>query len=100
MGEKGQFREETRSRVQMPRQYQVTIYNDDFTPMDFVVQVLVTIFEKTEEEATAIMMNIHQGSCAAVGIYPKDIAQTKAWETVSWAREEGYPLKSEASVMQ
>ncbi len=94
-GIKGQ----TKSQVRVPRQYQVLIYNDDFTPMDFVVEVLIQIFDKEEEEAVALMMNIHTGSHAVAGIYPRDIARTKAMEAVQWAREEKYPLKVEAVCM-
>jgi len=96
MAVKEQVREQTKSRVKMPRQYQVLIYNDDFTPMDFVVEVLMGIFDKEEPAAVALMMNIHKGSYAVAGAYPRDIAQTKAAEAVQWARTEGYPLKVEA----
>lgn len=96
MSAKEQLREETRTRVRVPRQYQVLIYNDDFTPMDFVVQILMEIFGKQEEEAVALMLSIHKGSSAVAGVYPKDIARTKAREAVDWAREEGFPLKVEA----
>lgn len=96
MSAKEQIREQTRNQTRLPRQYQVLIYNDDFTPMDLVVNILVQIFNKEEEEAFSLMMQVHRGSCAVVGIYPKDIAQIKADEAVCWAREEGYPLKVEA----
>lgn len=96
MAAKESIKEQTRSRVKLPRQYQVLIYNDDFTPMDFVVEVLVQIFDKEQDAAVRLMLNIHEGSSAVVGVYPKDIAQTKAAEAVQWARDEGYPLKVEA----
>ena len=63
---------------------------------DFVVDVLVQIFDKDEQTATMLMLSIHEGSYAVAGIYPKDLAYTKAAEAVQWAREEGYPLKVEA----
>lgn len=96
MAAKESVREQTREQVRLPRQYQVLIYNDDFTPMDFVVEILEQIFDKEEEEAVALMLIIHKGSYAVAGVYPRDIAQTKASEAVQWAREEGYPLKVEA----
>ena len=96
MAIKEQIREQTGSKVKMPRQYQVLIYNDDFTPMDFVVEVLIGIFDKEEPEAVALMMSIHKGDYAVAGIYSRDIAQTKATEAVQWARSEGHPLKVEA----
>ncbi len=96
MAVKENIREQTRNRVKTPAQYEVLIYNDDFTPMDFVVDVLVQIFDKDEQTATMLMLSIHEGSYAVAGIYPKDLAYTKAAEAVQWAREEGYPLKVEA----
>ena len=96
MAIKGNVKEQTRSRIKVPRQYQVLIYNDDFTPMDFVVEVLMQIFDKEEAAATSLMLSVHQGSYAVAGVYPRDIACTKAAEAVRWAREEGYPLKVEA----
>ena len=88
---KESVKEQTRSRIRVPRQYEVLIYNDDFTPMDFVVEVLMRIFDKDEPAAV-----VHKGNYAVAGTYPRDIAQTKAAEAVQWAREEGYPLKVEA----
>ncbi len=91
-----QIKEQTRSRIKVPGMYQVLIYNDDFTPMDFVVEVLMRIFDKEESAAVTLMMSIHRGSYAVAGVYPRDIAQTKAGEAIQWARSEGYPLKVEA----
>ena len=96
MAIKEEIKEQINIRVKMPRQYQVLIYNDDFTPMEFVVEVLMGIFDKEEPAAVALMMSIHKGSYAVAGIYPRDIAQTKATEAVQWARSEGHPLKVEA----
>ncbi len=96
MAVKENVKEQIKTNIKLPRQYQVLIYNDDFTPMDFVVEVLVRIFEKEENAAVALMLSIHQGSCAVAGVYPRDIARTKAAEAVKWARSEGYPLKVEA----
>ena len=95
MAVKEKIRGQEESRVKLPRQYQVWIYNDDFTPMDFVVEILVTLFDKEEAAAVALMLEIHKGKYAVAGVYPRDIAQTKATQAVSWAREEGYPLKVE-----
>ena len=95
MGTKESIKEQTKSRVKIPRQYQVLIYNDDFTPMDFVVEVLMRIFDKEEKDAVVLMLSIHKGSYAVAGVYPKDIARTKAAEAVQWARAEGHPLKVE-----
>ena len=96
MAIKEQVKEQAKSKVKVPKQYQVLIYNDDFTPMDFVVEILVRIFDKEEAAAVALMLDIHKGSHAVAGVYPRDIAQTKAAEAVWLAREAGYPLKVEA----
>lgn len=96
MAVKEHAKEQIKTNIKLPRQYQVLIYNDDFTPMDFVVEVLIQIFEKEEDAAVALMLSIHKGSCAVAGVYPRDIARTKAAEAVKWARAEGYPLKVEA----
>lgn len=96
MAAKENVKEQTRSKIKIPRQYQVLIYNDDFTPMDFVVDVLMQIFDKDAQTATMLMLSVHEGSSAVAGVYPRDIAYAKAAEAVQWARQEGYPLKVEA----
>ena len=96
MAAKENVKEQTRSKIKIPRQYQVLINNDDFTPMDFVVDVLMQIFDKDAQTATMLMLSVHEGSSAVAGVYPRDIAYTKAAEAVQWARQEGYPLKVEA----
>lgn len=96
MATKENIKERTKNEIKIPRQYQVLIYNDDFTPMDFVVDVLMQIFDKDRQTATRLMLSVHEGSSAVAGVYPRDLAYTKAAEAVQWAREEGYPLKVEA----
>ena len=88
MAAKENVKEQTRSKIKIPRQYQVLIYNDDFTPMDFVVDVLMQIFDKDAQTATMLMLSVHEGSSAVAGVYPRDIAYTKAAEAVQWARQE------------
>ena len=96
----GQIKIEENTRVKFkvkePRMYQVVMYNDDFTPMDFVVEILIEIFDKTEEEAFRLMYAVHRGTKASVGVYVYDIACTKADEAVKRAREAGYPFRVEA----
>ena len=96
MAVQGETREKTRINIREPRHYRVVMHNDDFTPMDFVVEVLMQVFDKDEPTAVALMMSVHKGNYAVAGVYPRDLAQTKAAEAVRWAREEGYPLKVEA----
>lgn len=78
-----------------PKRYKVIIYNDDFTTMEFVVDILVEIFKKSYDEAMDIMMAIHKGSRAVVGVYSLDIAKTRASRAVTLARNEGFPLRVE-----
>lgn len=68
------------------------MYNDDFTPMDFVVDILIRVFRKSEEDAMAIMMQIHKGTKEVIGEYSYDIAKTKVDTCTRLAREEGYPF--------
>lgn len=87
------IKERTNVKVREPKRYKAVMYNDDFTPMDFVVEVLMTIFKKSEEEAFQIMMTVHNSGKAVVGVYSYDIAKSKVEESVAIAREEGYPFK-------
>ncbi len=64
--------EKTEIRLKQPKQYKVVMYNDDFTPMDVVVEILIDVFRKNYEEAVAIMMTVHKGQKAVVGVYCKD----------------------------
>lgn len=83
----------TGSQVKEPKRYKVVMYNDDFTPMDFVVEILKTIFNKEHQEAVDIMMQVHRGGRAVVGIYSYDIAMTKTQEAMHLARQSGYPFQ-------
>lgn len=83
----------TDSQVKEPKQYKVVMYNDDFTPMDFVVDVLKIVFNKEHQEAVDIMMLVHKRDRAVVGTYVYDIAMTKTQEAMHLARENGYPFQ-------
>ncbi len=91
------FREDTSfdesTALKRPNMYKVLIFNDDFTPMDFVVEVLELIFGKSPNEAFGLMMSVHRSDFAVVGIYTRDIAFTKAAAATDMARRAGYPLK-------
>lgn len=78
--------------VAKPPMYAVVMYNDNYTPMDFVVYVLQSEFRHDVDTAVAIMLTIHNNSKGIAGIYPKDIAETKAKKVNSLAHREGYPL--------
>ena len=93
MGEKTLLKEKINVKVQKPKLYKVLMHNDDYTTMEFVVQVLMNIFNKTAPEATKIMLDIHKKGIGVAGIYPYDIAVTKISQVHNEAREKGFPLK-------
>lgn len=85
--------EATSTRVAPPPLYKVLLLNDDFTPMDFVVQVLQRYFAKSREQATQIMLKVHNEGVGLCGIYPHDIAETKVNQVVAHARAQQHPLQ-------
>lgn len=93
MATRGETSEKTRSRIREPKRYQVIMHNDDYTPMDFVVDVLMGVFHKDETEANVLMMKVHQEGEAAVGSYSYDIAYSKLRTATTLAEEEGYPFR-------
>ncbi|MDE6517159.1 MAG: ATP-dependent Clp protease adaptor ClpS [Acetatifactor sp.] len=93
MSVQGETRERTGIDIREPKHYQVIMHNDDFTPMDFVVEILQSIFHKDEIEAVHLMMKVHESGSAAVGSYPRDIAATKVQNATARARKEGYPFR-------
>ena len=91
--EQSGLKERQRIDLKEPRRYKVIIYNDDFTTMEFVVMILKQVFFKSEEEAQALMLQVHHSDKAVVGIYSYDIAVSKANKATSMARVQGYPLR-------
>ena len=83
----------TKTRVAKPPLYAVVILNDDFTPMDFVVHVLMRFFAMDEAKATQVMLSVHQKGKGICGQYTKEIAESKANQVVQYAREHEYPLQ-------
>ena len=73
--------------------YRVLLHNDDYTTMEFVVEILVHIFHKTIEDATRIMLNVHENGIGVCGVYTFEVAETKVDTVHSLAREHGFPLK-------
>ena len=73
--------------------YKVMLLNDDYTTMEFVVEVLVYVFQKSAEQATQIMLNVHRSGVGVCGIYPSEIAETKVDTVLKLAKENGFPLK-------
>ncbi|MEW5745588.1 MAG: ATP-dependent Clp protease adapter ClpS [Nitrospirota bacterium] len=88
-----ELEEKTRQKPKTPRQYRVILLNDDYTTMDFVVQVLETVFHKSTPEATRIMLNVHKNGKGVAGVYTKDIAETKVAAVHDMARKRQFPLK-------
>lgn len=76
-----------------PPMFKVLLLNDDYTPMEFVVQVLQQFFAKSREQATHIMLKVHNEGIGVCGIYPHDIAETKVNQVISFAREQQHPLQ-------
>ena len=93
MSVQGETREKTRISIREPKLYRVIMHNDDFTSMDFVVDILMTIFHKEEAEAERLMLTVHESGKAAVGSYPYDIAVTKVQAAAARAKEEGFPFR-------
>jgi ATP-dependent Clp protease adaptor protein ClpS len=91
--EQSSIRERQRTDLREPRRYKVTIYNDDFTTMEFVVMILKVVFFKSEAEAETLMLQVHHSDKAVVGIYSYDIAVSKVNKATQMAREAGYPLR-------
>ncbi|MBI1174582.1 MAG: ATP-dependent Clp protease adapter ClpS [Sideroxydans sp.] len=82
-----------RSAAKPPRLYKVVLLNDDYTTMEFVIEVLQTIFNMSRERATQIMLKVHQEGSAVCGVYPKDIAVSKVAQVTEFARQREHPLR-------
>jgi ATP-dependent Clp protease adaptor protein ClpS len=83
---------EEKQKTSVPKRYHVLFHNDDYTTMEYVVEVLRRFFHKTETEALHIMLTVHKKGKAIAGVYPRDVAETKVAEVMQDARENGHPL--------
>ncbi len=83
-----------RAKSARPPRFKVILYNDDYTPMEFVVQVLEKVFGKSPSAATQIMLQIHRGGMGIAGVYVLEVAETKSATVHRLAEERGYPLRS------
>jgi len=81
-------------KVALPPMYQVVMLNDDFTPMEFVIEVLQEFFSKDKEQATQIMLKIHLDGRGICGVYSRDIAATKVDQVLQAAHQAGHPLQA------
>ena len=80
-------------KAREPRRYRVLLHNDDYTTMEFVVEVLVSIFRKTPDEAMAIMLAVHEQGLGSCGVYTEEVAETKVGQVHDRARKAGFPLR-------
>jgi ATP-dependent Clp protease adaptor protein ClpS len=83
----------TRTRTKKPSMYKVLMLNDDYTPMEFVVHVLERFFSKNREEATTIMLHVHQRGVGICGVFTYEVAETKVMQVMDLARKHQHPLQ-------
>ncbi|MCH8685952.1 ATP-dependent Clp protease adapter ClpS [Pedomonas mirosovicensis] len=84
---------QTKTRTRKPSMYKVLMLNDDYTPMEFVVHVLQRFFRMSAEDATRIMMHVHQRGVGVCGIFTYEVAETKVNQVVDFARKHQHPLQ-------
>ena len=90
----GSVLERTREKQARPPRFKVVLYNDDYTPMQFVVNLLESVFRKSPVEANALMLRIHRSGSGIAGVFTLDVAETKVAEVHKLAEERGYPLRA------
>ena len=83
----------TRGKTQRPPLYKVLLLNDDYTPMEFVVHVLERFFNKSREDATRIMLHVHQKGVGICGVYTYEVAETKVAQVMDFSRQNQHPLQ-------
>jgi len=89
---------EAKPKLKKPPMFKVLLLNDDYTPMEFVVHILERFFGMNREKATQIMLTVHTAGSAVVGIFPRDIAETKCEQVNQYAQENQHPLVSEIEI--
>ena len=85
-------RTKTRTKTERPKLYKVILLNDDYTPREFVVEVLKAVFRMGAERAYHVMMTAHQRGACVIAVYTRDVAETKATRATEAGRRKGYPL--------
>ncbi len=85
---------QTEDEVEEPPMYRVILINDDYTPREFVVQVLVAVFNKSEEAATQLMWHVHRNGAGVCGVYTHEVAETKVEAVRELAKAYGFPLRT------
>lgn len=84
----------TKPKVKKPALYKVLLLNDDYTPMEFVIMLLETVFRKSQEEATRIMLHVHQRGVGICGVFTYDVAETKVNQVMDLAQHHEHPLQA------
>ncbi|HCH25141.1 MAG TPA: ATP-dependent Clp protease adapter ClpS [Oceanospirillaceae bacterium] len=95
-----QVLERSEQQLQPPSMYKVVLLNDDYTPMEFVIDILISFFRHNEEQATQIMLAVHTQGKGVCGIYTKDIAETKAAQVNQYSRQNKHPLLCEVEAVE
>ncbi len=84
---------ETRDEIDEPPMYKVLLHNDDYTTMEFVVEILILVFRRSPEDAVEIMLNVHHKGVGVCGVYTYEISETKVNNVHALAKQHGFPLK-------
>lgn len=92
--EKIKTKDDPKDEIIEPKRFKVILLNDDYTTMDFVIEVLMQIFNKPFDEAVNIMLHVHRQGRGVCGVYPYDIAETKVEQVKTKARLSGFPLRA------
>lgn len=90
---KGEVVTKTRTKTQRPSLYKVLLLNDDYTPMEFVIDVLERFFAKSREDATRIMLHVHHNGVGICGVFTFEVAETKVAQVIEFARQHQHPLQ-------
>ncbi len=90
----------SKPKLKKPKMYQVVLVNDDYTPMEFVIEILESFFSHERHQATKIMLNVHKKGKGVCGIFSKDVAETKVMQVNQFSRENQHPLLCEMEVSQ
>lgn len=91
---RGELATQTRRKVARPPRFKVVLFNDDYTPMEFVVAILEQLFDKSPAEATQIMLHVHHNGRGIAGVYVLEVAETKVATVHKLAEERGHPLRA------
>ncbi|MDX1795423.1 MAG: ATP-dependent Clp protease adapter ClpS [Hydrogenovibrio sp.] len=95
----GAILEAVKLEIKPPRRYQVVLLNDDYTPMDFVVEVLQRFFGMDEAKAVNVMMSVHSQGKGVCGVYSKEVAEMKVMQVNNYAREHQHPLQCQMEIV-